>query len=107
MIDNKDQHTSHLINKKWISTKTQFANFDEFKEDIEFNETISFKDGFTYEYQKEGSYLENGGYVVNLDIQGDSYEKVKTQLQNLKDSHYINNQTRMIVTDMMFYNPYT
>lgn len=68
VIDNVDEHTTHIINKKWISTKSLWSKFDDYKEDIEFNETVSHSGGVDFKYQKEGSYLDKGGYVVNLDL---------------------------------------
>ena len=77
-VENTDTHTKHLIAKKWISTKTKFTRFDEFKEGIESNEPFTAPSGREYLYATEGSFGGHGGYVANLDVLANSAESLRT-----------------------------
>jgi DNA integrity scanning protein DisA with diadenylate cyclase activity len=59
------------------------------------------------DYQKEGSFLNNGGYVINFDLHRNSRNETIEKINNLKNGKYLNDQTRIIVIDMTFYNPYS
>ena len=106
-VENTDIHTKHLVAKKWISTSTQLTWFDEFKEGVESNEVFTAATGREFPYVKEGSFGGLGGYVVNLDVLAQTADETRAQVEALKRDSYINDQTRLITADMMFFNPYT
>jgi hypothetical protein len=49
-VENTDTHTKHLIGKKWISTSTPFARFDEYKEGVESNDVYTALTGVQLQY---------------------------------------------------------
>ena len=90
--------------KKWCSVLVEIDPLSEFNEDVEFKGGSA---DYPYEYQIEGSFLDQGGYVVNMDVYSLTKEQAKEEIDKMRDNHFFDLQTKVLTTDMMFYNPYT
>ena len=103
-VPNRDPVTKDIIPQKWISTQIEIDPYAA-ENEAEYMENTS---DYLYNYTKEGSFMNNGGYVVNLDVQAaENPADIKQQIDSLRNNYFLNNQTKVLATDMMFYNTYT
>jgi hypothetical protein len=63
--------------------------------------------GKTYKWTKRASFENLGGYVENIDVYAQNKQETLNQVKALKDGGFIDFQTRMVIVDMIFYNPYS
>jgi len=58
-------------------------------------------------YVVAGSFYDHGGYVKNINVQIDAKAKALQQVRDLRSQEFLNQRTKLLVTDFTLYNSYS
>lgn len=81
-----------------------------FRRRIEFNETYTPQNAevqHELEYVVAGSFYDLGGYVKNINVQIESKAKALKAVSDLRSQEFLNQRTKLLVTDFTLYNSYS
>ena len=106
-----DPFTANIVTSGWASYGFNYLDdFDSSQEENQpfGNSSILNKFGRAqFNYTQKTSFYNKGGYVLGIDLSNTTEEIAHKQISLLKDSGFIDSQTRSIVVDMVMFNAYT